>query len=78
MDLAGNEVEMGRVNTNGGSSGNPGGSKTGATTDNTIDYASIDNENYAYYVWLNLPTDTNNATVDAHGVTIGYTVNRPY
>ena len=80
IDLAGNEISMvSPVSTSGGSSGGGGGScSTSSSNSTAISPAGIDNERYAYYVWLNLPTDTNGATVKAHGVVIEYTIDRPY
>ncbi len=80
IDLAGSEISMvSPVSTSGGSSGGGGGScSTSSSNSTTISSAGIDNERYAYYVWLNLPTDTNGATVKAHGIVIEYTIDRPY
>lgn len=79
IDLQGGEVEMARAETHGGSSGGGGGSTvTSSSSDTSIDFAVIDNSQYAYYVWLRLPMDSNGATVDAHGVIIRYTIDRPH
>jgi hypothetical protein len=68
IDLAGGELEMARAMTS-GSAATPESSE-----DITINLASIDNSQYAYYLWLHLPT----SVVGAYGAVIEYTVAGPY
>lgn len=63
IDLVGSETEMATASTT-GSSGT-----ASSSSDTTINTATIDNSQYAYYIWLSLP-DT---SVTAYGV-----VDRPY
>ncbi len=79
IDLAGSEDLMAKAFSSGGSSSSNGGSTvTGSSEDTSIDNAQVDNSQYAYYVWLTLPTDVYGSTVDAHGVVIEYTITQPY
>lgn len=68
IDLAGGEEPMALAYT----SGDAGASTS--SEDTTIDYAAVDNSQYAYYLWLVLPENT----VRAYGVVIKYTISEPY
>ena len=75
VDMTGGEALMATVNTNGGGNGL---SITSSSNQNTIFNATIDNSQYSYYVWLELNVDANSDSVDAHGIVIEYTVDKPY
>jgi hypothetical protein len=68
IDLAGGESQMATAFTS-GSSATPDSSE-----DSTINLAIVDNSQYAYYLWLHLPT----SVVAAYGAVIEYTVAEPY
>ncbi len=79
-NLQGSEDLMALTQSSGGSSS---GSGTGTTvtsssSDTTIDNATVDNSSYTYYAYLHLPTDSNDATIIAYGISIEYTITQPY
>ena len=46
--------------------------------DNTIDGAQVDNSQYGYYLYLQLPPNTNGNQMEFYGVQIQYEVESPY
>ncbi|RMF45184.1 MAG: hypothetical protein D6755_08370 [Anaerolineae bacterium] len=74
INLDGTESIMASAATSGGG---PGSGTTSSSSDTAISYPTVDNSQYAYYVWLTLPVDADGA-VEAHGVVIEYTIDRPY
>lgn len=74
INLDGTETPMAIADTNGGG---PGSTTTGSSSATTLSYPTIDNSQYSYYIWLNLPLDTD-GVVEAHGVVIQYTISQPY
>ena len=74
IDLTGNETIMAIANTSGGG---PGSGTTSSSSDGSIIHPTIDNSQYSYYVWLDLPLDADGA-VEIHGIVIEYTINQPY
>lgn len=78
-DMQGNESFMVSAFSSGGSSGGGGGmTVTGSSSSTLISVPIIDNTTYSYYLYLNLPTDSNGATIKAYGVTVEYTITQPY
>jgi len=71
VNLDGTEDLMVTVDTTGSSGAGSSGSST-------ISLATVDNSQYAYYVWVNLPYDGAGQMVELHGVVITYTIDRPY
>jgi hypothetical protein len=67
INLAGSEDQMANALT----SGDAGASTS--SEDTIINYAKVDNSQYAYYLWLHLP----DSAVKAHGVVIEYTTTEP-
>jgi hypothetical protein len=68
IDLAGSEGTMATAWTS-GDAATPASSE-----DTTIDYAYVDNSQYAYYLWLELPDNL----VAAYGAVIEYVFYEPY
>lgn len=68
IDLMGGENQMAVAYTH-GSTASPNGS-----VDANIDFATVDNSSYAYYLWLYLPDNL----IAAYGVVIEYTFTGPY
>lgn len=56
--------------------GTLGGTQEGVWSDDTIDNAAVDNENYTYYLELYLPPSTED--IRLYGVVIEYTITEPY
>jgi hypothetical protein len=56
--------------------GSFGGIQEGVRSDDTIDNAAVDNENYTYYLELYLPSGTED--IKLYGVVIEYTIYEPY
>ncbi len=78
-DMQGSETFMAAVFSSGGSSGGGGGTTvTSSSSSTSISAPTIDNSTYSYYLYLNLPTDTNGATIKAYGVTVEYSITQPY
>ncbi len=78
-DLQGAESFMVQAFSSGGSSGGGGGTTvTSSSSSTSVSNPIIDNTQYSYYIYLNLPTDSNSATIKAYGVTIEYTITQPY
>ncbi len=78
-DMQGNENAMAAAFSSGGSSGGGGGTTvTSSSSTTTISSAAIDNTAYSYYLYLNLPIDSNGASIKAYGVTVEYTITQPY
>ncbi|MGD2179139.1 MAG: hypothetical protein PVG71_15110 [Anaerolineae bacterium] len=68
IDLAGSEWTMATAHTFGSAATSNG------SVDSAVDYPGVDNSQYAYYLWLNLPDNL----VAAYGAVIEYTVAEPY
>lgn len=77
-DMQGHENEMVSAFSSGGSSGGGGGTTVTSSSSTSITPATIDNTANSYYLFLNLPTDSNSATIKAYGVTVEYTITQPY
>ncbi len=79
IDLAGSEELMAYTESSGGfSSSTSSQVATSSTSTTTIDYPTVDNSQYAYYVWLVLDVDGDGGKTKAHGVVIEYTIDRPH
>ncbi len=79
IDLAGNEEAMAYTESSGGfSSGTSNQVAISSSSTTTIDYDTVDNSQYAYYVWLVLDVDGDGGKTKAHGVVIEYTIDRPH
>jgi len=52
--------------------------KEGCNVDNTIDAPQVDNSQYGYYLYLQLPPNTNGNEMEFYGVQIQYEVGAPY
>ena len=71
------QEKMAEASSSGGSStGNT--TVTGSSSDNTIDFSTIDNSTYNYYLVFSPFPDVNNASTELRGVVITYTTTQPH
>ncbi len=59
------------------SGGGPGSGTTASSSPGSFTPVQVDNSRYSYYFWVKLPMDSD-GPVSIHGITVEYTITRPY